>query len=127
MVGDQLEWQEELDSAMADIDVRLRHPRRRASDTDRQPTVPELAQVNLTSELLEEIAWRVSEQIRRSQALGAVAEPSFRPTAAPSPAPAQELRSGVALVIRVRSPLFSWPRWFRRRRKHPLTTLKLSA
>jgi len=37
MSDDQLKWQDELDSAMADIDSRLRHPRRRASDTGRQP------------------------------------------------------------------------------------------
>ena len=33
--GDPLEWQNELDVAIADIDSRLRHPRRRA--TDAQP------------------------------------------------------------------------------------------
>lgn len=127
MAGDQLDWQDELDSAMADIDVRLRHPRRRASDQGRQPMLPELSQVDLTSELLDEIAWRVSEQIRRSQANGAAADAPPRPTMVPSPQ-RDGSPSHAALVIRVRTPLFRWPRWFRKKRKrHGLTTLKLSA
>ena len=118
---------------MADIDVRLRHPRRRASDTGRQPTLPELGQVELTSELLDEIAWRVSEQIRRSPAAPATArataETPLRPTAVPASARSVDMPSGAAIVIRLRSPLFSWRpfRWFRRRKRQVLTTVKLSA
>lgn len=131
MLDSELEWQDELDSAMADIDLRLRHPRRRASDAGKQPTLPELGQVDLTSELLDEISWRVAEQVRRSQANAAAAaapaETPFRPTAVPSPVQA-EMPNGAALVIRLRSPLFTWPRWLRRRRKrHVLTTVRLSA
>jgi hypothetical protein len=64
----KLEWQSELDHALADIDTRLTHPRRRASDLGVKPELPELGgEVNITSELLDEIAWRVSEQLRRQQ------------------------------------------------------------
>lgn len=127
----ELEWQDELDTAMADIDQRLRHPRRRASDAGKQPTLPELGQVDLTSELLDEISWRVAEQIRRSQVTAAAAaapvETPFRPAAVPSPS-SSGMPCGAALVIRLRSPLFRWPRWLRSRRKrHALTTVKLSA
>ncbi len=63
--GPRLEWQRELDATMEDIDSRLVHPRRRATDTGPQPTLPGLGEVNLTNELLDEIAWRVAEQMRR--------------------------------------------------------------
>ena len=93
---DQLEWQSELDASMTALDSRLRHPRRRAGDTGAQPTLPQLDQLNLTSELLDEIAWRVAEQIRRTQ-----------PRPAPPPAPEREhMPSGISITIRVRKPLF---------------------
>jgi hypothetical protein len=107
-----LEWQSELDSAMSDIDSRLRHPRRRASDKGAQPQLPELGQIELTSELLDEISWRVSEQIRRTQAFASAATPpvaNIPPTAAaPEPA-APAMPDGVAIVIRFRWPLFRLP------------------
>ena len=62
-----LEWQSELDSAMSDLDTQLSHPRRRASDAGPQTLLPELKQVHITNELLDEIAWRVSQQLRLSQ------------------------------------------------------------
>src|SRR5689334_6562695 len=65
--SDRLEWQSELDSAMADIDSKLQHPRRRATDAGPQPQLPELGQIDLTSELLDEIAWRVCQAMRRTQ------------------------------------------------------------
>lgn len=107
-----LEWQGELDSAMKDLDTRLRHPRRRATDTEEQPTLPQLGQVELTSELLDEIAWRVSEQLRRSLPF----EPE-RPPAAAEPEPEREVMApGIALTIRIRRPLFRIRFRFWRRR-----------
>ena len=55
-------WQRELDVAIAEIDSRLSHPRRRATDV--QPTLPHLGQPEITSEMIDEIAWRVSELLR---------------------------------------------------------------
>lgn len=131
----RLDWQSELDSAMSDIDSRLRHPRRRANDSAAQPTLPQLGQVDITSELLDEIAWRVSEQIRKNQA--PVAAPAQGAQSAPGPADSRALwksppqwedafqpeqpptsdASNAAMVIRLRWPLFRWPfrRLFRRR------------
>lgn len=133
----RLEWQSELDSVMMDIDDRLTHPRRRASDLGPQPTLPELGQVELTSELLDEIAWRVAEQLRRHQAAtgagiapGPAAVPGPRPHGAPAatlPAaaapPQPALQPGKMLLIRYRMPRLPWPFRLlrRRRRQHPLT------
>jgi hypothetical protein len=125
---EKLEWQAELDSAMADIDSRLRHPRRRASDQGQQPTLPQLGKIDVTSELLDEIAWRVSEQIRRQAAQGgppapgptgsAPSQASPRRTApAPKPEPVQPMPSGIAITIRLRRPLFRLRFWRRRTRK----------
>ena len=61
--GEPLTWQRELDVAIADIDSRLSHPRRRATDV--QPTLPQLGQAEITSETIDEIAWRVSELLRK--------------------------------------------------------------
>lgn len=123
----QLDWQSELDATMAEIDSRLVHPRRRATDTGPQPALPGLGEVKLTAELLDEIAWRVSEQMRRHAA-------AFPPPVDDQPAPlAKEpgLRPGKMLMIRYRMPLLPWPlRLLQRRRKkkqHPLTTVKASA
>ncbi|HEX8029671.1 MAG TPA: hypothetical protein VF491_14455 [Vicinamibacterales bacterium] len=113
---------------MSDIDSRLRHPRRRANDAVTQPTLPQLGQVDLTSELLDEIAWRVSEQIRKSQAAATAAvtppvtaddatawsESENWPEPAAADPPPSPPSSNAALVIRLRRPLFRWP--FRRRR-----------
>lgn len=82
-----LDWQGELDSALADLDQRLTHPRRRATDSQRQPVLPELGQAQITNEVLDEIAWRVAEQIRRqghTVAPHALAEALTEP---PPPAP----------------------------------------
>ena len=130
-IAERLDWQSELDSAMSDIDSRLRHPRRRANDAAAQPTLPQLGQVDITSELLDEIAWRVSEQIRRSQTPAATAS---TPTAQAAPGAAENQAlwksppqwpdgfepeaveppplSNAAMVIRLRWPVFRWP--FRR-------------
>src|ERR671913_643718 len=88
-----LDWQGELDSAMADIDARLTHPCRRASDSTRQAILPEIGQLPVTTELLDEIAWRVAEQIRRNgetvsseaanQALTGTRQPAPRAAATP--------------------------------------------
>ena len=134
--ADRLEWQSELDSAMSDIDSRLRHPRRRAADAAAQPTLPQLGQVDLTSELLDEIAWRVSEQIRRSQTPAAAAATANHPaqgsteTRVPWKSPPEwpetfkpesEPQTDAAMVIRVKWPLFRWP--FGRSRRRQVTSL----
>lgn len=127
---EKLEWQAELDSAMADIDTRLRHPRRRASDQGRQPTVTDLSQVNLTSELLDEIAWRVSEAIRKQNAATAGPGTPVAASAKPNP-PAEEFATeelfesehppkAAAITIRIRRPFFRLPFWRRRTRKQAL-------
>jgi hypothetical protein len=97
---ERLEWQTELDSAMADIDHRLEHPRRRATDLGTQPSLPQLGQIDLTSELLDEIAWRVSEQVRRALAGSETVPPAKGSPETHPQAP------GIALTIRVRKPLF---------------------
>ena len=109
---EQLEWQSELDSALTDLDSRLSHPRRRATDTQQQ--IPaHLGQVGLTSELLDEIAWRVSERMRRMQNGVTVSSPTD--AAAASAAATTEMPYGISIVIRLRKPLFSWRSWRRSR------------
>lgn len=131
-----LTWQRELDTAIADIDSRLSHPRRRA--TDAQPALPHLGQPEITSEMIDEIAWRVAESLRKqgttpaqgdavAEAIShAVSAPpraerraSDRTSAAAALPPRPEPRAlphGIALTIRIRKPLFRfWP--FRRRRR----------
>jgi hypothetical protein len=126
--GERLEWQSELDSAMADLDSRLSDPRRRARDTAPQPMLPQLGQVEITSELLDEIAWRVSQQIRRTPdavdakvGTAATAAP-LRVNAASLPEP-EDLPRGIAISIRVRTPLFRWRFWRRSRRRHSMIAL----
>ena len=130
--GERLDWQDELNSAMATIDDKLQHPRRRASDIADQPTLPQLGQIDLTSELLDEIAWRVTQQIQRTQRMQG--DLALAPADVPVPAPPIEPEKpptprDVAMVIRIRRPLLRWPfRVFRRRRhRHSLTTVRLSA
>jgi hypothetical protein len=124
--ADGLEWQSELDSAMADLDSRLSHPRRRASDKGTPPPkLPELGRVEITNELLDEIAWRVSQQMRRNQPATvsletpapAAVQPSEMPPVVEPERP--HLPSGIALTIRVRRPLFNfrWRFWRRSRRQ----------
>ena len=104
---ERLEWQSELDASMAAIDSSLTHPQRRASDHPAQPRLPQLGHLNLTPEMLDELAWRVAEQIRNSS-----------PPAEPEPEPEPErLARGIALTIRIRKPLF---RFWRRRRRESL-------
>ena len=130
--GEPLAWQGELDEAIAEIDSRLRHPRRRATDV--QQTAPAAAQPELTSEILDEIAWRVAEQLRRDgtgpvqpTAVAAAISQTVKMTTAsppraarppvPPPAPVEPRRlpHGIAISIRIRRPFFRWP--FRRRYK----------
>lgn len=139
--GAPLAWQRELDVAIADIETRLSHPRRRVSDV--QPTLPQLGQPEISSELIDEIAWRVSELLRRdgvqppaSKSMAGfisesittplfVSESGAEPTRPPLPPPpplveSRQLPHGVALAIRIRRPFFRWP--FRRRRKRAMIT-----
>lgn len=134
----RLEWQGELDSHLRELDSRLTHPRRRATDSEQQPTLPELGPVAVTSELLDEIAWRVAEQLRRNMpetprpapARAQQPRPPLRSDTGESPLPGG-LRPGKMLVIRYRMPLLPWPfRLLQRRRRkkqHPLTTARLRA
>lgn len=127
----RLDWQGELDTAMADIDDRLTHPRRRASDRDAQPLPAELGNVPITKELLDEIAWRVAQQMRKSgqsATAKAVNQALNESRSAKSAEPA--LLPGKMLMIRFRLPELPWPfRLLRRFRKkqHPLTTARLRA
>lgn len=138
--AERLEWQGELDSAMTDIDSRLLHPRRRATDQAPPPSPPELGQVNLTAELLDEIAWRVAEQMRHAAAASpapsapVTAAQAARPARPAMPPPSQPpqpvLREGKMLAIRVRWPIpLPWPLRLlqRKKRRHPLTTARVSA
>jgi hypothetical protein len=133
----RLEWQGELDSAMAEIDDRLTHPRRRASDRTRQALVPELGQTPITTELIDEIAWRVAQQIR-ANGEAATAETvtkalEQRPARPQSRKEIEEpvLQPGKILMIRFKLPLLPWPlRLLQRRsrkKQHPLTTARLRA
>jgi len=129
----RLEWQSELDHAMADLDSRLQHPRRRASDVGAQPTLPQLGQFDVTTELLDEISWRVAEQLRRQAAAfapppapagtHAAVPPEAMAAVAPAPV-APRMPHGAALVIRMRWPLFRWP--FKRRSRRRQSMLSLS-
>jgi len=144
----RLDWQNELDASMEDIDDRLTHPRRRATDVGPRP--------NLTPEMMDEIAWRVADQLRKHglevpARRGAVVE-GMAPPAAEPPAPAESaptppraparrqpppppqkqddgLRPGKMVMVRYRMPSLPWPfrLLFRRRKQHPLTTVKLRA
>jgi hypothetical protein len=114
---DGLEWQSELDASMAEIDSRLRDPRRYQSA---RATLPQLGGVTITSELLDEIARRVAEQIRRKQSSGTPTAPSTGPppaTAVATPEP-QVLPTGISVTIRIRKPLFRF--WGRRARRQAL-------
>ena len=131
---DPLEWQGELDIAIAEIDSRLSHPRRRATDV--QPTLPNLGQPEITSEMIDEIAWRVSELLRgdggapaKATAVAAAISQSMttaetRPPRPPAPKPQEpeELPQGIALTIRIRRPFFRLPWPFRRRRRQAMIT-----
>ena len=128
----RLEWQSELDSAMAAIDSRLIDPRGRGGEqTVDQSSLPRLGHGELTSEQLEEIARRVAEQIRRNPPANvAVPPPPVPAPAAPHAREQSPLRPGKMLMIRYRLPLLPWPfRLLQRRRRkkqHPLTTARVS-
>lgn len=128
--GDRLEWQCELDVAIADIDSRLRHPRRRATDVQAAA-----AQPVFSSETIDELAWRVSELLRRegrapaeagdvasaiSRTVAAPMNATARSAPPPPPAP-RRLPHGIAMTIRIRKPLFRLPWPFRRRRRQAMT------
>ena len=123
----RLDWQSELDETMAEIDSRLTHPRRRASDRGPQPALPGLGEMNLTSEQMDEIAWRVAEEMRRSRQVFPVATTTT--AAVPRESEDEGLRPGKMVAIRFRLPALPWPFRLlrRRRREHPLTTAKLRA
>lgn len=128
-----LAWQSELDVAIAEIDSRLSHPRRRATDV--QPTLPSLGQPEITTEMIDEIAWRVSELLRgdgrqpvRGSAVAAAISQSVlapaphRAPRAPAPLPQEpeRLPDGVVLTIRLRRPFFRMPWPFRRRHRQAM-------
>lgn len=129
---EKLEWQAELDSALAHIDTRLKNPRG-APRGGAQLMLPALGQPEITTEMLEEIAFKVAEHLRRAHVVpppAGVTPPAppavrtQRPVPRPPEPPNARLREGAVVAIRFRWPLFRSPfRWFRRRRKrHPLTT-----
>lgn len=127
--GEPLAWQHELDVAIADIDSRLKHPRRRATDV--QPALPHVGQPEITTEVIDEIAWRVAEMLRgdgtapvQPKAVAAAisktvsAAPRAARPAPPPPLPEpKRLAHGIAMSIRIRKPFFRLPWPFRRRYK----------
>ena len=129
-LSEPLAWQRELDVAIADIDSRLSHPRRRATDV--QPALPQLGQPEITSETIDEIAWRVAQLLRkegratayRGEAVAAAISQTVAAPASETPPPARPQRprlpGGIAMLIRLRRPFFRWP--FRRRRKRAMIT-----
>ena len=134
--SEPLEWHRELDVAIDDIDSRLKHARRRA--TDAKPALP---QTEITSETIDEIAWRVAELLKQNgstlpegPAVGAAisetvatAAPARKATTAkpvapplpPLPEP-KRLPHGIAMSIRIRKPFFRLPWPFRRRRRQAM-------
>lgn len=126
----RLEWQGELDSAMAEIDDRLTHPRRRSSDLARPPAAAAVGHIELTSEMLDEIAWRVAGQIRKNGE-SSTTETVSRALSQVAEADGPGLRPGKMLLIRYKLPVLPWP--FRllqrryRKKQHPLTTARLRA
>ena len=124
--GEALDWQHELDVAIADIDSRLKDPRRRV-----EPAAPQNTQPAITSEAIDEIARRVADLLKRdgaAPAQGITMAAAISQTVAPQrtgapqpPAPLppepKRLPHGIAMTIRVRKPFFRLPWPFRRRRK----------
>ena len=117
--GELLEWQGELDVAIADIDSRLSHPRRRATDAEPAHTQPQL-----TPEMIDEIAWRVADLLKRDGPVqGTTVAAAISKTVAAAPAPPPEPRrlpEGTAVTIRVRRPFFRLPWPFRRRKRQSM-------
>ena len=134
---EKLEWQAELDSALAQIDTRLRNPRRRATDDPEAP-LPERQKPDLSGEMLDAIALKVAEHLRRSPVVsmpGATAKEAPAPRLqrapvpvrqpAPPPEPEPQLRPGKMMAIRFRWPLFRFRLFGRRNRLQTLSTLDL--
>lgn len=132
----ELGWQSELDAALAEIDLRLSYPRRRA--TDIQPTPPNLGHPEITSEMIDEIAWRVSALLRGdggeppeatavaagiSQSMPVVSAPVAPLPSAPLPEQPEPLAPGIALTLRLRWPFFRLPWRFLRRRRQAMISL----
>ena len=117
--GELLEWQGELDVAIAEIDSRLSHPRRRATDAEPAHTQPQL-----TPEMIDEIAWRVADLLKRDGPVqGTTVAAAISKTVAAAPAPPPEPRrlpEGTAVTIRVRRPFFRLPWPFRRRKRQSM-------
>ena len=129
--SEPLEWQNELDVAIADIDSRLRHPRRRATDVHPAATRPGA----MTTEVIDEIAWRVAELLRgdggppvkATDVAAAISKTLItpgqraaisRPPAPPaSPTESKQLAHGIVLTLRIRKPFFQLPWPFRRRKR----------
>ena len=131
--SDPLEWQNELDVAIADIDSRLRHPRRRATDAQ-PPARPR----GMTTEVIDEIAWRVAELLREdgrppikpTEMAAAITQvvtagrtvvppgaPSLQPAPLPPPLPEPTpVPDGIAVTLRLRQPFLRLPWPFNRRK-----------
>jgi hypothetical protein len=126
-----LAWQSELDVAIDDIDSRLEHPRRRVTD---EPAAPQNSQPAVTSEMIDEIAWRVADLLKRegalqapgtavaaaiSKAVAATSPRAAKPTPPPLPEP-KRLPHGIAMTIRIRRPFFRLPWPFRSRKRQAM-------
>ena len=128
--SEPLEWQNELDVAIADIESRLRHPRRRATDVRPAAAPPR----GMTTEVIDEIAWRVAALLRdnggppvtATDVAAAISKTMTTPVPAraasrqpaPPPAPKPEPSAhGIVLTLRIRTPFFKLPWPFRRRKR----------
>jgi hypothetical protein len=104
--GDPLAWQRELDESIANIDSRLKHPRRRV--TGEPPAPPRTEAQGVTPEMIEQIAQRVAELLKHDGTSPVPAPPLPEPRGLPH---------GVAVTLRIRWPFFRLPWPFRRRRR----------
>ena len=126
-----MEWESELDSALADIDSRLLRPRRASAVTSEPRHASAPRPVELSPEMLDELASRVAQRLRSARATEAMNAPIAITLPATHPwgdlredAPSREeqVRADAVLVIRFRWPLFWSPlrliRRYRRRRHY---------
>jgi hypothetical protein len=98
-----LDWQGELDAAMADLDVRLTNPRRHVRGSNR-PVTRGADNVQIPPALVEEIARRVADQIRQPGGPPAVSSRPAAPAKPSQPSPASPPARRQAPLARPETP-----------------------